>query len=121
MKKLLTSLFLSWVLTTSLFAQDGTYLCFALSVFNKDGNKKYNFTEKQMKITRVVITIDNHVLSDGHDKFIYLFTAKGLELFKNDKLQITIAIQTMADKGGFYVADMVNKNSIIKLGCKKIK
>jgi len=119
MKKLLTGLFLSWVLTTSLFAQDGTYLCFETSIVN--GDKIYTLTEKEMEKTRVVITIDNHVLSDGHDKFIYLFTEKGLELFKNDKLQITIAIQTMADKDGFYVADIVNKNSIIKLGCKKIK
>ena len=119
MKKLLTGLFLSGVLATSLFAQDGTYLCFEMSII--DGDKRYNLTEKQMEKERALITIDNHVLSDGHDKFIYLFTEKGIDFFKNDKHQMTFAIQTMPEDGVYFASTEIKDGPIIKFGCKKIK
>jgi len=121
MKKILSKLFFSGVLATSLFAQDGTYFCMMTKV--QKGDTSYNLTEKQMKQNTVSFTIKDHILNDGENNFTYQFTEKGIDMYKDSKSGLVIGIQQLNNENNLYIADIAKPgdDSIVVLGCKLVK
>jgi len=121
MKKLLSKLFLSGVLATSLFAHDGTYFCMMTKV--QKGDTSYELTEKQMKQNTVSFTIKDHILNDGENTFVYQFTEKGIDMYKDSKSGLVIGIHQLKGEKNLYIADIAkpDDDSIVVLGCKVIK
>ena len=121
MKKILSKLFLSGVLATSLFAHNGTYFCMMTKV--QKGDTSYELTEKQMKQNTVSFTIKDHILNDGENTFVYQFTEKGIDMYKDSKSGLVIGIHQLKGEKNLYIADIAkpDDDSIVVLGCKVIK
>jgi len=120
MKKLLTGLFLSGVLATGLFAQDGAYFCMAVKAVN--GDTVYKYSKKEMEDSIVKLTIKEHVLSDGENNLTYQYTKNDIDVYMDKGNNLAVGFKTEPEND-VYIADIAKKNSdnVIILACQKIK
>jgi len=120
MKKIL--LILGLVL--GLFAQENFY---CMAVKEVRGDVVYKYSTKEMDENTVVISKDDHVISDGKYNYNYIGTIKGVDYYKNKKLHIVFGMlsEPTDAKNQIYSAIITNlddnSNTSTVLLCKPVK